>query len=187
MKKQNARIALFFSLIVIAMFSRLIPHAPNFTAVGAAAIFGGYIFKDSFKAFLAPLVAMFLSDLFINNVIYAEYQAGFSFFSEGVIFIYGAIVLSALLGRAAVSDNHKALKIAGAGVSSALLFYLITNFGAWLGNPMYAQNLGGLLQSYVAGLPFLANTAASTLLFSAVLFGAAYLAAPKRSLALVRA
>lgn len=177
MKKQTTRTALFLGLIAIAMITRILPHAPNFTAVGAAAIFGGMMFKDNWKAFMAPLIAMFISDLFINNVIYAQYSEGFTLFTGGFAFIYGAIFLSSLLARASMKNSSKkGLAIAGSALGSAGIFFLLTNFGAWFANPMYAQNFAGLIQSYVAGLPFLLNSVASTLLYSAVLFGAAYAA-----------
>lgn len=185
MSKKNARTAIFLGLIGIAMVTRIIPHAPNFTAVGAAAIFGGYMFKENWKAFLAPLLAMFLSDLFINNIIYAQFSDGFMWFTGGFVFIYGAIALSTLLARLNKSSNNRILNIATSAVGSAIIFYLLTNLGVWLSNPMYAPNFAGLMQSYAAGLPFLLNSVTSTLLYSAVMFGAVY--AYQGSLKLARA
>jgi len=174
MSKQNARTAIFLGLIGVAMITRILPHAPNFTAVGAAAIFGGYMFKESWKAFLAPLLAMFISDLFINNVIYAQFTDGFMWFTGGFAFIYGAIALSTLLARTNKYGDNRLLNIASSAVGSAVIFYLLTNLGVWLGSPMYAPNFLGLMQSYAAGLPFLLNSLTSTLLYSAVMFGAVY-------------
>ena len=71
----NRNIALVL-LIVLAISTRLIPHYPNFTAVGAAAIFGGAMFKNSFKAFLIPIAALFLSDIILNNIVYSVFCIG---------------------------------------------------------------------------------------------------------------
>jgi hypothetical protein len=167
------RLLLISLLVVAAMATRFIPHWPNFTAVGAVALFGGVMFRKSAAAYLIPLGALFLSDLLLNNLVLAEYYEGFTLVTPGFYFLYGAFMLTVLIGRLFVNSS-KALSIAGGGLASAILFYLITNFGVWLGSPMYGQNLGGLLASYAAGLPFLAYQAMGTLFYGAILFGAAY-------------
>src|SRR5690242_7635101 len=54
------------AMIVSAAASRLIPHPPNFTAVGALALFSGVHIGARRLSFLAPLVALFLSDLILG-------------------------------------------------------------------------------------------------------------------------
>ncbi len=161
-------------LIGLAIATRFLPHPPNFTAVGAAALFGGFIFKKSWKAFLIPVIALFLSDLVLNNLVFAEFYSGFVWFTPGFAFIYGAMLIGVVFGRY-FTNGFKIAPLLGAGIGSAVLFYLITNFGAWLGNPLYAQDFGGLMFSYEMGLPFLANQVLGTLCYGGVLFGAAYL------------
>jgi hypothetical protein len=164
-------------LVLLAMATRFIPHWPNFTAVGAVALFSGAMFKSGRWAILIPLAALYLSDLLLNNLILAEYYNGFQWFTPGFYFMYAAFILTALIGKYGV-NNRKSSGIALGAVASALLFFIITNFGAWLGNPMYAQNLGGLFTSYAAGLPFLGNQVLGNLFYSAILFGIAYAALP---------
>ena len=48
-----------------------------------------------------------------------------------------------------------------------LIFYLVTNYGVWFGG-MYSQNFGGLIESYIMGLPFFGYSLISTFIFSAV-------------------
>ncbi len=153
-------------LIALALVSRLIPHWPNFTAMIAVAFTGGLLFKNRLEAILIPLGVLFVSDLLINNTLYAA--EGFTFFTSGFGYIYGAYVLIALLG-ALSARTSKLSQIFGA-VSGALSFYLITNFGAWLANPMYSQDFSGLISSYTAGLPFLLNSVASTLFYGAIIY-----------------
>ena len=164
---------LFVVLIVLAMLSRLIPHAPNFTAVAAAGLFAGFAFGREIKSFLIPLVALWLSDLLINNIIYAQYYEGFRLFTPGFYWIYGGMLAAVVIGRIGLS-SFKILPLAGAGLSSAVVFYIITNFGAWIGNPLYAQNISGLMASYTAALPFLLNQVLGTFFYGAIIFGAAY-------------
>ncbi|OQX86344.1 MAG: hypothetical protein B6D55_06250 [Candidatus Omnitrophica bacterium 4484_70.2] len=54
--------------------------------------------------------------------------------------------------------------------TSSILFFLITNFGVWLMG-WYPQNWQGLIQCYIAALPFFRNTLISAILYTAVLFG----------------
>lgn len=168
---KNQKYLLLIALVVLAMLTRLIPHWPNFTAVGAVALLAGAKFRSGFLAYLVPLLALFLSDLVINNIIYAQFYEGFVFFTEGFYYLYAAFALSVWLGRKSLS-RFKVGQFIMAGGASGLIFYLISNFGVWLGSPLYAQNFGGLITSYLAGLPFLLNQVLGTLLYGAILFGA---------------
>ena len=176
MKKQ---VVLLSSLLLVGMLTRIIPHWPNFTAVGAVALAGGALFRLRWIAYLVPVALLFLSDLFINNVLYASFHPGFQWFTSGFGFIYGGFLLMVLIGRFGIGSSRKGSSVLAAGIGGSLLFYLISNFGVWLGSPMYPQTLGGLVSSYVAGLPFLVNQAAGTLVYSAVIFGVAWYGIPK--------
>ena len=53
-----------------------------------------------------------------------------------------------------------------------VLFFLVTNFGAWLGSAgFYPQTAAGLGAAYVAGIPFFQWTVLGTLAYAAILFG----------------
>lgn len=172
MKKSTQNTALI-SLIFIAIATRIIPHAPNFTAVGAVALFGGAMFKNNWKALVIPVLALFLSDLIINNVLYASFYHSFILLTPGFAFIYGGFLISVLIGRYMI-NGFKIANMAAAGVISTIAFYLVTNFGAWLANPIYTKDITGLMASYAAGIPFLGSQLAATFIYGAVLFGAAY-------------
>ena len=53
-------------MVVAAAFVRLIPHPPNFAPIAAMALFGGAYFTKRWIAFLIPLAALFLTDLFLG-------------------------------------------------------------------------------------------------------------------------
>jgi len=62
--------------------------------------------------------------------------------------------------------------LAGALAVSLALFFLTSNFGAWLVPEMnYPRNLAGLLSCYVTGIPFIHQTILADLAGTAVLFG----------------
>jgi hypothetical protein len=103
------------------------------------------------------MAAMLLADFFLG-------------FHSTMIYVYGALALVVGLGLW-LKNNVSVGKVAGAAIGSSLLFFIITNFGVWLGSTFYAQNLQGLINCYVAAIPFYHYTLASDLLFSGVLFG----------------
>ena len=57
-------------LIIVALASRIAPHYPNFTAMGALAFFGASRMKSIWGSLAVVVGAMMISDLVINNLIY---------------------------------------------------------------------------------------------------------------------
>ncbi|MBA3705217.1 MAG: hypothetical protein H0W84_04780 [Bacteroidetes bacterium] len=159
--------------ILVAAISRMIPHMQNFSPLGAIGLFGAAYFTKKWQAFIIPISATFLSDLFINNVWYAEYNPNFVWFYGGFYWQYGSYLLIAL-AAILIFNKVNPGKIAIAALSSTAIFFLITNAGCWLGNPLYPQNFGGLMSCYAVGIPFLKGTLLGDLFYSTVLFGAFY-------------
>ena len=58
-------ILLVIILTLFAVFSRLMPHPPNFTPLLAIALYSGFSFKNKFL-FIIPLLGMLVSDLFLG-------------------------------------------------------------------------------------------------------------------------
>ena len=168
--KINLRFGILAVIVIGAAMSRLLPHPPNATAVGAMALFGGAYFIQRWQSLVLPLVAMWISDLVLNNIIYKAYNPTFTLFTEGGAFIYGSIALMVVLGWVMLK-KVKTVNVMAASLVGSTLFFLITNAGAWMGSTIYPQTGGGLLTAYVAGLPFLINTVAGDLMWCAVLFG----------------
>ena len=50
-------------------------------------------------------------------------------------------------------------------------FFLISNFGVWIGGMMYPVSLGGLISCYIAGLPFFGWTLVGNAFYCTMLFG----------------
>lgn len=143
---------------------------PNFSPLGAIGLFGAAHFSKKWQAFLIPIAATWLSDLFINNVIYAQYYPSFTWFYDGFYWQYGTYLLITLAGIFIFKKINTQRVLAGALTSTAL-FFLITNFGCFPGNPSYPQNISGLMACYAAGIPFLKGTFLGDLFYSGVLFG----------------
>lgn len=155
-------------LIAAAALSRLLPHPPNFSPVEAIALFGGAYFASKRLALLVPLLAMLASDLVLAAVLgngYAGYLGGLSFWS-----VYACIALSALLGFG-LRGRVTGTRLLGYSLAGSVLFFVVTNFAAWLASPFYPQTGAGLMAAYVAGVPFFKWTLLGTLAWSALLFG----------------
>jgi hypothetical protein len=152
-------------LIIAAAFTRLIPHYPNFTAVGAIALFGGAYLPNKKLAFIIPLVAMLLTDLII----------GFHPTMWAVYLSFGLIVLVGLQ----ISKNKKITNILFATIFSSILFFLITNFAQWLSDPFYAKTGAGLAQCFTMAIPFFGYTALGDLFYVGLLFGVYEIASTK--------
>lgn len=162
-------------IILIAALSRLIPHPMNFTPIAGIGMFGAAYFSRKWLAFLIPFIAMWLSDLVINNIYYPivfpQYYEGFTLFTSGWYWMYGAFALIIGLG-------YVLLKKVSAGnllITSLLascIFFIITNFGVWFTTPIYAgSGMAGLLAAYELAIPFFWNTLAGDLFYVSVMFG----------------
>jgi hypothetical protein len=146
------------SIIVfsIALF-RLLPHPPNVSPIAAMALFGGVYFADRRLAFLLPFAALLLSDLLIG-------------LHDTMLYVYAGFALTVLIGFY-IRSKLSATRIAAAAVFSSMLFFALTNFGVWLTSGMYPATAAGLMQAYVAGIPFLQNSLLGNLVFTALMFG----------------
>jgi len=152
------------ALIGTAALSRLLPHPPNMTSVAATALFAGAFLRTRWAAFLVPLAALLLSDIILH---FTSGWAAFGWFRTPTIYL--TFVAAVIMGRYVSRDNIP--RSIGLGTASLLLFFLTTNFAAWLALPEYPNTLTGLAACYTAAIPFALNSVAGMLLFSSILFG----------------
>ena len=75
----------------------------------------------------------------------------------------------------AAKNYRPSWSVAPAMLSCSLLFFVTTNFAVWAFSGMYSLDSAGLVRCYIAALPFLKSTVASDLLWTAGLFGGAFL------------
>lgn len=167
--KIKSGILFLISIITAVIFFRTIPHAPNFTPVGGVTLLGAAYFGRKYLAVIVPILAMWLSDLLLNNTVYAAYSEGFQWFASYQIFTFAAIAFTAIFGIKWFNKVSN-MKIFGGAVVASLLFFIVTNFGTWMAGTLYAKTIAGLITCYVAAIPFLLNTLASNLVFGFALF-----------------
>jgi len=163
--KKHLIIGFLLVALGIALAGRLLPHPPNFTPVGALALFAGiYLAQKSRWALLLPLAVVFLTDLAI----------GF-YDTKLMLVVYGSFLFYGVFGLL-IKDKKNLGTITLATLAGSFLFYLITNFGVWAFSPLYAPTLEGLMLSYTMGLPFLKYTLLGDLFFVGMFVGAYELA-----------
>lgn len=149
----KAKYSVYFGLglIILLALSRLIPHPPNFTPILGMAVFSGAIINRKIVAYLVPLAAMLISDLYLG-------------LHSGMPIIYFTLAICVLIGTFIESRVTILNSILGI-TAGVLIFYLITNFTVWYGSGMYENSFSGLITCYVMGLPFLQNTFISSLIY----------------------
>lgn len=158
----NNRFLILFvaAALALSIGGRLVLHAPNFTPMGAFALFVGvYLATKSKWLLLLPVGAMAVSDILVGSydwklmaVVYASFLA------------YG--ILGMLAGK---RKNPGALFLAT--ITGSLIFYLATNAAVWMFSPWYSHDVQGLLLSYTLALPFFKMTILGDVFYVAVFVG----------------
>jgi hypothetical protein len=161
--KMNSKSKVITALVVVAVFSRLLPHYPNFTAMGALAFFSAFSGKNFGKSLALMAGTMMFTDVILNNIIYPTGE--FVFMYAGSVFTYAGFAAYTLTGFLSKSRKGAALGL----IVGSLLFFAISNFGVWF-SPLsaYPKTVTGLLSAYTAAIPFYAPELLSSFLFSAL-------------------
>ena len=130
--------------------SRFVPHPPNFTSLIALSFYAPAVFGVRF----VPVVffSFVLTDFYFG-------------FHGTILFTWGSVILIGIISK--YFNRSILLRLFGALVG-AVIFYLLTNFGVWIGG-LYEHNIAGLITCYTLALPFFGYTLISTLVFSVVI------------------
>lgn len=174
------RLVLMVLLLGLTLALRFAPLPENFSAFGALAIFCGMFARGGLRWWF-PLVALFLADC-IGQLARVP---GMGFYHpESMLFNYAGLAVMTLVGAVlgygagrSGSGSGQALfgtslpktvaRTAAIALIASACFFLLSNFGAWLDPLMqYEKSPAGLLQCYIAGLPFWRATLVSDVLFA---------------------
>ncbi len=143
-------------LIILGVGSRLVVHTPQFTSILAVAFFAGLYLKG-WQALVVPLALMIVSDLIIG-------------FHDTMFFTWGGMFLVSALGLW-LQSRKNLVTVLGGSIASAMIFFVVSNFGAWL-SPLYPHTMAGLRECYIMAIPFFRSTLLSTVAYSLVLYAA---------------
>lgn len=133
---------------------------PNFAPIGGMALFAG-AYLTARRAYLVPLAALALSDLFIG------------WYDPIVMLaVYGSFAAITWLGTH-VRQHKNVAGIAATAMIGSVFFFIVTNFAEWLRpESFYPHTAAGLQAAYMAGIPFFKYTLAGDLVFTGLFFGA---------------
>ena len=137
-----------FGFVLIAALTRLVPHPPNFAPITAMSLFAGAYFTRKQLAFIVPLLAMLISDLFL----------GFYTIS---IFVYLSFAVITWMGQ---QRNRVTPKLVLLG---SVLFFLISNLGVWL--LYYPKTIDGLVTCFTLAIPFFATSLLGDIFYSVIM------------------
>jgi hypothetical protein len=155
-------------LIAIGAIYRLVPHPVNMVPVGALSLYAGASLSRRWAWFI-PVAAMAISDYII------DYATGRPLLDASRFIIYGAFASITLLGPLARRPKVGPLLLPALSLSASLIFFLASNFGAWLVPELnYPRSWSGLLTCYSIALPYFDRTLLADLLGTALLFGIDY-------------
>ncbi len=180
MKQQiNPRPFILAAFIMAAGMFRLtnsggfLPTLFNLTPLGAMAMFGGCYYQDKWKAYLVPLLTLWLTDIFINRfLVFNEWV----FFYDGFAWVYASFALMVSIGQYIKNVSIKSVVISA--TACALIHWLVSDMGVWLGGGTdittglpFTRDWHGLMMCYYLALPYLQKVLLGNLVFGALLFG----------------
>jgi hypothetical protein len=178
LEKINIRNSVLILMILLAAAARFI-HLhnqnvwANFTSVGAVALFGGAYFNNKKKAYLVPLITLFMSDLLINYLYFHK----FVWFYGSAIWIYISFAAMVFIGTQMRKINIANVVVAS--FAAVLIHWLLTDINPWLYGNLYDKSIIGYFQSLFAAIPFERSLLMGNLVYGFILFGGFELAKAK--------
>ena len=137
-----------FGIFLALAVSRFVPHPPNFTSLIALSFYVPAIL--GIKYLPALIFSFFITDMFIG-------------FHNLMFFTWGSVIIIAYISNYFI--KNLSTRIIGV-LLSAVIYFIITNFGSWFLKDIYLINLDGIILAYTLALPFFYQSLISTILFS---------------------
>lgn len=156
----SKRSLILFSLVLIALgvSARFMPHEWNFTPVTAIALAASAYIGMSYSIGIV-LAVMALADISLG---FYQWQI--------MVAVYGSFIVSACIGLI-LKRYRTAFNVVAASMAASLVFFIVTNAAVWLFSGMYTHTVSGLVQCFIAALPFYRGTFLGDLFFTGFFFG----------------
>lgn len=155
-------------LVIIAALIRVATYPHTYASAVAMGLFAGAVFTSKKYAFALPIAAMLLSD-----VLFEVTGKAIGFWGIGQAVNYIALGFVTMLGT----------KIRKANIPNVVLFSLLGTFIFFFASNLgyfvfentkyltYTQDLNGLVNCFIAAIPFAKSGLIADLTWSALLFG----------------
>ncbi len=147
---------IFVALFLFVVLTRLFPILPNFSPLMAFSLAAVSFLGRPVYAVLSVFAALAISDLFLG-------------FHETMIFVYLPLIAISVMGVLLVRGFSWGRWL-GLSLSGSLLFFIVSNFGVWAMSGLYEKSVGGLVQCFIAALPFYHLSLAADLVFGFCIF-----------------
>lgn len=121
---------------------------------------------------------MLLSDA-LYQFLYSQGLSEIKGFYNGQLGIYTLFTVITVIGF--FINKDKLASIILGSLAGIIFFFIASNFLVWIGggldinNQLYPKTFSGLMECFVAGLPFLKGSAYATFLFNGIFFGVYHL------------
>lgn len=168
-------------VLLLAVLSRVLPHAFhqvgwNFSVLGGGLLFlGSRMCSDAVRS-AAWKLAGTMTVLMATDYYLTVYAYGYPFHVANYLVTWAWYAAVCLFGMRLFS-KVTALRVAAGALAAPTSFFLISNFEVWKASSMYAHTLSGLGACYAAAVPFYRNDLVSTAITAGALFGLPVLAA----------
>ncbi|MDE3186141.1 MAG: hypothetical protein KGM96_01290 [Acidobacteriota bacterium] len=155
-----------YLLLIVAVLSRLMPHAGwfNFTAVGGALLYFGA--RRSWREMLAPLAAFMAADYALTVFTY-----NYAFHWQAYVTTWAWYLAVMVLGHILLHARTSFVRVAAGVVLGPTSFFVVSNYAVWAAGGMYPRSMAGLAACYAAAVPFYRNDLASTAIVAGLAFG----------------
>ena len=137
----------------------------NFSPAFAVCIFSGAFCTNRKLSVVLPLLTFLVSDLGIWAL---TGRADWAFYPWQFV-VYLCLLFCTALGFL-LREKRTILSIAMTGLLSCTVFFVVTNLAVWALGTTYPRTSFGLLECYVAAIPYFRNSLLGTAFFGAVLF-----------------
>jgi hypothetical protein len=152
---------LFVLLVAIGVAGRWWQPMWHFTPVAAVGMLAAYHFAAWWQAALVPIAVMAISNLVLP-----------AYSHPGVmVAVYISFLLPTLCGRC-LRGRLSTLLLGGSCVASAVSFFVLTNLAHWWFLHQYSHTLAGLIECYIAAVPFFKWTILGDVTYGFAIFAA---------------
>ena len=142
--------------LILLILSRLLVEVPNFTPTLSLVIFASLFIRNIYALIFIVIASQLISDYFLG-------------FYESMFFVYISYILIGIYSLLFLKKVNY-FPILKTSIGAAVFFYIITNFGVWFTMNLYEPDMQGLINSYIAGLPFLKSSILSTVIYSSTIY-----------------
>lgn len=145
----------------------------NFSPMGAIMLLAGIYLRKPYIPYGFSLFVLFLSDIIVSQAIYPQLSQGLLY--KGWYWNYAGLLSIVWIGKCVSPSRVKALPFFLSVAAGTVFYFIISNFGVWLGGGVNVQtgvpfekNWSGLMECYLLAIPFIRNFFFGTLVYGSI-------------------